>query len=348
MKKFYFIFLLFLSAYLNGQPYEPMLDSVSNTWYYTLNVIPVRQQQQLLPNCNYTAWGSAGTTTLTTTGDTIINGLTYLSVLEEQYGNPSADCIYGFLREDTVTRKVYFMDYLFNGEELIYDFSMGIGDNIQLSFLAGNGYFSSGTFTLDSIGTIMIPAGLRRIFYLNNHSAPSWMPLEWIESTGHPGHLVYTKSGNFPGGMFNFSCIDNVARDFYQQLTCFEHNSQKIYFDSCSHAMAVNNWCFYYADSCNYWNICSGIEEINSISSFQVLPNPANEFITVAVSANSELNMLFTIYSIDGKLLVEENLKVHQGSNQYYFDVQDLDNGFYLAELKSETENRTLKLIVVR
>ncbi len=347
MKKIYlFILLIFGVSGVKCQTYYPMLDSVSNIWYFTINVQPLRVMQQL--NCNYGNFNSVSSNVLVTIGDTLLNAIDYKIVMQQEYNQPFNDCVFGFIREDTTLQRVYFQDTQSGPEQLLYDFSMLQGDSMYIDFFNNFGYFTSGNYVLDSIGSVTIPAGVRRIFYLNNHNAPSQFPLEWIESVGHPGHTIYNKSANFWGDLFTWICVDNVSRDFYQLLTCYEHNSQKVYFDSCAHANAVNNWCFFYADSCDYFNICGSVEEVGAVSNFAVSPNPAQLSSQLIIDANLETRAEVVIFSMDGRQLYKsEPIEIHPGKNKFPLSTVQYRHGTYVVELKFKDGSIHKKMVVL-
>jgi hypothetical protein len=213
MKKLYLLTFFVVAFYprLYAQGYHPMLDDQSNNWTFIFNVMPVRAQQSANPcdynNSSYTA------SSYFTASDTVINTVTYKTLYSQVYSDPLSLCLFGFIREDTTTRQVYFMDHDFNQEMLIYDFGMVPGDSINLTFLTTWGMFQNGIYVLDSITTVMTNAGPRNLFQLNQPGVPFQYPLQWIESVGHPGHLVYPYSLNFQGGLF-FWCPDPINREF--------------------------------------------------------------------------------------------------------------------------------------
>lgn len=332
-----------------AQNYVPMLDSVSNVWHYVFNIIPVRQQSASQQNCMYGNF-SGISNTLSTIGDTVINSVTYKKLLQQEYNNPFNDCMFGYLREDTAAKQIYFMDNIFSAEELIYDFSMMTGDSIYLDFLFSPNYFSTGYFHLDSISNVVLNSVNRRVFYLNNHNAPSALPLQWIESTGHPGHLVYTHSGNSPGGLFMFICTDNIVRDFYQQLTCFEHNSQKVYLDSCAHSTALNNSSsFFYQDSCTYWYLGGSLDEKSNINTFSISPNPLQNDGEIIIEATHVSEAEVFIYSMDGRQLYQSKLiNIQRGINKIPIHSAGYRHGTYIIELRSKESSLYQKLVILR
>ena len=350
MKKFYMILVLVVCQLAaRAQPYEPMLDSVANNWYYTSSVIPVRAAATTLTDCSYPSFFTIGANYMSTIGDTTFNGFTYLALKSGEQLNPQGDCFFGYLREDVAARKVYFVDNQFGAEKLIYDFSMVPGDSIYLEFVQSGSFYETGYFTLDSIGSVNILAGQRRSFFLSNH-AQLWTPgpLQWVESVGFPGHLVYTHSANFMGGLFSFiQCPYLIVREFYQQLTCFDHGPVKVYFDSCMHSYAYNNFCFYYQDSCFYYNICGSLDENSLLGDMVISPNPGSGKFVVAIEAGREMKADLIIYSAQGQKIQSRNsLKLLQGKSEHQLDLSTLPPGIYIAEMKLKEGSIFRKVII--
>ena len=340
MKKLYtYLSICLLSTPALSQGYYPMLDSVSNDWYFSTNIIPVRMQQSTI--CTY-GWIGGPTMHRYTAGDTLVNGNTWKVLLEQEYAS-SAFCDYGYIREDTAAQKIYFMDNQFNPEVLLYDFSMQPGDSIHRTFYQTSGFYMDGWYRLDSISTITINAGVRRLFYLYN--TLSFYPLQWIESVGHPGDLAYLYSCNTNGGMLIGCFNDPISRDFCMLLTCFEHHQQKVYFDSCAHSQAVNNWCFMYADSCNYWNICSSLEENILISGFDIVPNPSNEPVMLLIESLQTMTARVAVFTLEGRKTMELEAMLQQGSNEVVLDTELLDAGCYVVALETKSGTLIRKLI---
>lgn len=76
----------------------------------------------------------------------------------------STSTIKAFMREDTITKKVYVYDEANHRTDLLYDFSLVAGDTL-FSIYAGQGTI----LVVDSVSTITLLNGdVRKIFYLNN------------------------------------------------------------------------------------------------------------------------------------------------------------------------------------
>jgi len=273
-------FLLILSLTTNAQSYVPLIDSV-NTWTYVSNLVPVVPPPHLVQvtDCYYPF--SAYPHAVQMTGeDTLVHNFTYKKLL---YNYQFTQCLYGFIREDTTLRKVYFQDVVDSPEVVLYDFSMLIGDSITINFPFNtwSPFFPSGIYRLDSITLFNTAAGYRNAFHLNCVSQSSLNTLTWIEGVGNLGDLVYPYSSNSGEFLFEGFGCPGFPHNFIQFLSCFEH-TDKVYFDTCAYQVAFNNWCFNVQDSCNYWNICGDINELSNAGLVHISPNPSEKFITIS------------------------------------------------------------------
>jgi hypothetical protein len=108
-------------------------------------------------------------------GDTMIQSMKYEKVLSYKITNlipgpfcppfaidPSVITTNAFLREDTISKKVYI--FYQDSDMLLYDFSLSAGDTLT-SFFAGQGL----DLVVDSIqNLILLDGSVRQVFYLNN------------------------------------------------------------------------------------------------------------------------------------------------------------------------------------
>ena len=350
MKKFYLLLILsFSGTIIKAQPYAPMLDSISNIWYFSWNVMPVRLASSA-PNCSYPLYPTSPSWTYSSVYDTSANGFTYKAIGKQNYGVPFLDCVAGYLREDTAARKIYFMDNLFGVEELLYDFSMQPGDSISLSF-ASQSFFQNGTYILDSIITVNLISGPHRMFCLSNPVNPQqWVQLQWIEGVGNPGNLLYNKAENFGGGVFNGCGTDPINRNSSDILTCFYHGPEKIYFDSCAQAFAYgqqgSQW-FSYVDSCVYWNLGGSVEEINGLTAITASPNPAVEATVITIESTTALNGSLLIRDYLGREVYKTKSRFFEpGINRIDLSTRTLAAGIYMVVLQTDEGNSGIKLMV--
>lgn len=338
MKKLYLLILISIfGRTISAQQYYPMLDSV-NEWRYVNNNIVMRLQNlaQSSP-CAYpfTSWNSFSEST---TSDTLIDSLVYKTVMLDN------TCIIGYMREDTATRKVYFMDNIFNPEILLYDFSMNVGDTMTLNFVQPYLFFQNGIYTLDSVKTVHILSGFRRLFYLNNHSFPLGYTLLWLESVGNYFEVFYPVGAFGAGGGGNAAIFPH---DNWHYLSCFDH-FEKVYYDSCAYHDALLNLCFYVQDTCDYGNICGSVHELTSLASITIFPNPSAGKTTIILDVKQKDEFEIIVYDISGKKIVKEISlgKIPEGKKEIELDLSSLTNGFYLVECKSENGSTYGKLLI--
>ncbi len=345
MKKIHFAFLIFLFAKnISAQQYHPMLDSV-NHWQTLTNYIPVRLQSPSTASapCSYPVYYGNDLEHYTTQ-DTVINSLTY-KIVDDVPDQNATPCNFGFIREDTAAKKVFFMDNLGNPEILLYDFSMQIGNTIAINFTA-SGYFHSGTYTLDSINTIHINAGFRRIFYLNNHAFVNSPTLPWVESVGSLYNPFYPYCMNSAGSYTFYGCHE-FRHDASEFLTCFDHLS-KVYYDSCAYHSALADFCFNVQDTCDYHDVCGSVPEMQSSVSMTIFPNPSLGKTTLSLDVKQKGNFEIRVWDISGKKMLKDIPlgKIETGKKDVELDLSSLPNGFYLVELKNDGNSVYRKLLI--
>ncbi len=341
MRKTYLILIGLILSGLKGysQQYHPMLDSVNNWRYMTTNflvVSPPPHRHALYP-CGYPDYSE---TERYTTNDTLITGKTY-----KKLKSLSSGCLYGYMREDTASRKIFFMDNILNPELLLYNFSMGVGDTLTIRF-PYSPYYASGVYQVDSILNIHIQAGNRKAFYLSNH-ASSGKPLVWVESLGNLVDVIYPLTTFQDGGNPYFQNCQGAQHQFIRFLICFDH-ANKVYYDSCAWQEALHNSCLSVQDTCNYGDICTGIQEMKTLTSLSLYPNPAGSRVTLRIEVTQTDEFELCIRDVSGRQVMEVLPlgKIQPGEQDKEVDVSALDKGMYFLEVRNKTGSTFLKLIL--
>ncbi|HQK97694.1 MAG TPA: T9SS type A sorting domain-containing protein [Bacteroidia bacterium] len=90
-----------------------------------------------------------------------------------------------------------------------------------------------------------------------------------------------------------------------------------------------------------YLLVIVGIEE-NTLSSIQIVPNPAKNQIRINGISNIENN--FSLYDLSGKLI----LKKEQISDHDIIDLSSISNGMYLIQFRQSDKVRFMKLEVIK
>jgi hypothetical protein len=88
--------------------------------------------------------------------------------------------------------------------------------------------------------------------------------------------------------------------------------------------------------------IISGIEDNNINLNLEVYPNPTTDLIVLSVDNVNTLNMYYTIYNIEGKLIEKQEL----GGSKTTITMKELSNGIYFIKvLQKNTELKVFKVI---
>ncbi len=148
-------------------------------------------------------------------GEYVIDGHIYLGVLQSTDSLQTNWDVYGFLREDSVNKKVFFYDG-WDNEGLIYDFTIDVSDTVNIDNLYTT--FNS-QLICEEIDSVLINGSIKKRFLFS--SPYSYYPAEiWIEGIGSMFGLLNSGLGGaaVAGGT--------------TQLLCCSKNDTIIYMDS--------------------------------------------------------------------------------------------------------------------
>ena len=171
-------------------------------------------------------------------GDTLINGLLYqkLTIVNPAWYK-------GAIRQDTINRKVFIIPPAAATEELLYDFTMQVGDTVK-------GYIENYLNTKDiveNIDTVLVGNNYRKRWKIN-----SGYSIYFIEGIGSTYGLVEYSPGTIVDGP-----------DF--TISCFRQNSITIYPDTIT--------------NCGLITSVKPIEIQND--QLRIYPNPSNGSFTI-------------------------------------------------------------------
>jgi hypothetical protein len=270
-----------------------------------------------------------------TTHDTIIDSLTYKIVQQSDDLNPT-NCDFGYVREDTATRKVWFKDNLGNPEYVLYDFSLQTGDTISL-FFNTSGIYTSGMYTVDSILPFQIESGMSRMYYLRNHNIQFSATLFWVEGVGCLMNAFYPYCVNSNVGSPMFWPCRYYPVESFEYMTCFDHQT-KVYFDSCKYVSALSNFCFMVTDSCNYYNICGSIEENTLDVEVNIFPAPASDVVNFQIEAPNTTHLTIIITDALGRAVKVMDQTTVNGNIPTLIqqDISNLSAGTYYVIIGSD------------
>ncbi len=296
MKKLFIICLLTFCIPVFGQAYKPLLDNY-NEWHIT------------------TCYFGCLTDKYFTAGDTIVNGLDYKVLDGFHYISRSF-----LLREDVIERKVYlnFVEQSSNNEYLLYDFSLNVGDSIDMKNPISPFPENAGYYRLDSIiPRPLVDGNDYRHFYLSPtpSNTISSTNAVWVEGAGSLSLI------NAPSG---FPDINDVGH-----LSCSFKNSASFYTNLDS------------IDSCEPL-IVLGLNEFNNqLSEVQVntLVNDKYCYLT-----NIQNARFIDVYDLNGRRLIDYT---NNGKRDARLDFSNLKSGIYIIVMNTnQFQKRTFKVLV--
>lgn len=344
MKKQLFFLFLFAAFFGSAQSYQPLLaDSITQFQVVPLQLAVRMANPGLSSNCVYDSPG-----TFVAQGDSVYNGKIY-----KKFGT-----WLGMMREDTVTRKVYFIQYCNTTEELLYDFSMQLGDSINYTFAYSSSYMMSGWYKVDSIVLKHDYRNYyRKHFFLSNRlngtpiSGGPRATLEMIEGVGNTYHPLFLYGDFYMGtlmlmGNNSANCV-NTPYDML--LSCKWNNNVKVYFDSCAYATSFGNPCVSHTDSCNYGNTCGGIEELGGIKNVSLFPNPANDKLTVEVESDRAITLSLSVFNTLGlECGKEAPVAFSKGNDKITLNIAGLAPGVYMLRISNGDRFISKPLVIAR
>lgn len=148
--------------------------------------------------------------------------------------------------------------------------------------------------------------------------------------------------------------IDNIGREWKK----FSSTTGWVVYDSIAYFLYDNDSTFYRMVFTGFGGMSNGKtyftkEQINSIgidettneSKIALYPNPAKNNLTLLINHNKSELLNVKIYNISGKLILEQQVKSEQGTQQYNLNIADFDAGFYVVSIKAEGFYVTQKFV---
>ena len=304
MKKL-LLFLAFVSLveFVKAQQYVPFPDS-NAIWRVEYT------QYQVLPPFDYQ---------YTIKGDTIIHNLNYKIINCSGVNNNFTffNCNIGALRQDTVSRKIYFIafsgscfpvPFLATGDSLLYDFSLNIGDTLHNQFNLPY-YYMNLKLYIEDIDSVLLGNTYHKRFILGV-----------VGGTHNPAYLI--EGIGSTNGLLE--PIDNLYMDAdYSLLICFSLNDTSLYPS-------------YSPSACP---IITNINDVNELKNkLNIFPNPSSDNIIIESPPQSTIE----ISNIEGQLIktlaasgTKTNID-HVGWSSYVVDISALPCGVYVVQVKTE------------
>jgi len=286
---FALIIIIFVLIHINckSQPYESVFGRFSTEW----NIIP------------YGACDGMYTLTCSIIGDSIINGQNYKEVDRYSHGNYDT----GFLREDTITGKVWFYNKTIDKEILVVDISLNETDSFKIYHALDSAYIY--------VDTIFINNSIKHIRFKNCyiHICAPYEQFEFIEGTGTNA------------GLFHFDTWS--TNNLLSYLLCHKKDGEKVYGNSL------------FNDSCFFTDMVDiDIDDVLHDNFVKVFPNPSSEVI--ALTFENDIKLPIEIYNSLGYLIFKEDI-----FNNKQINISEYPPGIYIVRINNGSKTFIQKLI---
>ncbi len=294
LSKLLITYLVFVSSSAFTQSYKPLLDNF-NEWHFT------------------TCYSGCLTDVYYTDGDTIVNGTTYKILDGFHYISRTF-----LLREDTNARTVTmgFVNSNKLDTYLLYDFSLNVGDSIDIQNPVSPFPATLGYFVVDSILMRPLVDGIDyKHFYLSAlNPSTAVSSAVWIEGVGSLSLI------NAPGGLNDINDAGHLSCFYKNGIS---HYTQLDSIGDCTPVQALGNI------------------DYNIKSDINIYPLPTYGSINIETSF---IMKQIELYDINGQLVQKETMN----TKKYAMNKNNsLPQGIYLVCIFDSKEGKHFKKIVI-
>ena len=299
------ITLTFFTATSYGQGYIPIPDTLA-VWRQSFYATGMFDKYQIY-TAEKTTIDSFVYTVLRRTGNSNYFGT----------ANGYTDTLFGFFRNDTLNRKVFFRSSLTDtADQLMYDFTLNVGDTIPSTWL-GNNWLN----VIDSVDTVwMYGQPRRRLSFLDYSFIP-----------GAEGAII-----EGIGSLHGFAEQLTVPMEpMSYSLECFSYKDSAYSF-SWGNLPPQLDQPTYSGSSC--W-LYSEIKEFENHSSVSLFPNPFSTQLTFSAADNEQTSI--SLYNFLGQKVLQQTF-----TNNTTINTEQLAEGIYIYELRNEAGTVTTGKVV--
>lgn len=298
MKKLLVVFILLsASNHIYAQSYKPLLDYY-NEW-----------------NLRFCFASICDTDLYYTNGDTIVDGMNYKVLDGYHYISR------GFLlREDVAQKKVYLKVILPSSttDYLLYDFSLAVGDSIDMKNPVTPFPEDAGYFTIDSIvPRPLVDGNNYRHFYFSPSSSNtvSTNNAIWVEGVGSMSIITAPSGDPDINGVGRVACMFKNGTSFYSDLEII---------DECVPQFILGTTSFQIENS-----------------TVKAIATPTTNVYEII---NIEYGSTIDLYNLTGVIL--ETLENHN-TDSITLDLNKYQSGIYVLIFKSNNGRKQILKIIV-
>ena len=240
-----------------------------------------------------------------------------------------------FVKEDTATQQVFLRQVghsPLTPDYLTYDFSLEVGDSIDVLNVQAPISFNSGFFTVDSVKRIAYLGIKRKTLYLsgNQPNKGSSNHAVWVEGIGSLSII------NTPGLAPDVPLIGAINCVFQDGKLIYRNNYQKE--DSCiSFYVPTPKDTTKLVDT----NTTGFLNANPSTYSPFIYPNPASHFVEITTNPGSELNLIDNM----GRIVLIEKIT----TTKQFISIDHIPSGLYhyfISQNNIQEQKSSGKLII--
>ncbi len=198
---------------------------------------------------------------------------------------------------------------------------------------------------IDSFGNIISTSNV----FIGNNSQGQNLTYTWDFGDGSPAytgvHFLHTYANAGPYVL----CLTVTSPANATTPACSSTYCDSLMVDSNGLLMAKTNSGFsiQMGNGSDVSETPTGINTIeNSISAFNIFPNPAKDFLNVLVETKENKTADLKIYDITGKLIQTNKLDIEAGKSSLKIKLENINKGIYLVQIKTDKGFVTRRLSV--
>jgi hypothetical protein len=296
MKKIIFFLLMVASAPLMAQPYQSIFGKDSTSWAFEYYNLPGK----LIGEAKISR-------------DTLINDTAYKVV--------ELAALRGFMREDTMTGKVWyrgenFLSYpnphteLWANEVLIFDYSLQPGDSFEVS----NHQYMDTSHRYSKVDSVKYINGSKYIYF-------DMADTNWVNSGITEQYVMVEGSGGNMSPFWKCHLYQTYNVYFTQYMLCYYKDGIKTGYENVR-----------YAGDCAP---TMGIDESDlNKGNITIYPNPATHNISLTFKGK-EQRVNIAMYDVVGKLISKEDA-IMIGNYPHQIDMGKLASGVYVISIQDK------------
>jgi hypothetical protein len=89
----------------------------------------------------------------------------------------------------------------------------------------------------------------------------------------------------------------------------------------------------------------NSVKDFNNLSSFALIPNPANNMVMIKGELLNAENVIITLSDVLGKVLVSEKVVSNSNRIEYPINISDIASGVYMIHIETDNQRNTLRLV---